>query len=156
MAVVGVGEETGGDADKEERSRVLLASAQPRQFGDHVGEAGWAAVDEWEGPADLDGGDANAGGEKAVHDAFPELGRQARGDAVADELRDEGVAGRHAAGDGEMTDGGAGEAEEAEGAWASAVEHGEAADETKDLGADEEQVDEGAGRDGCNEGYALG
>ena len=114
------------------------------------------AVDEGQGPADLDGRDADTGGEEAVDDALAEPGREARGDAMAEDLLDERVAGRHAAGDGEMGDGRAGQPKEAERARPAAIERRQAADEAKDLGADKQEVDQGARRDRGHERDPLG
>ena len=111
----------------------FVVRAEPAELGHHVGEARRAAVDEGERPADLDRGDADARGEQAVDDAFAEPGGEPRREAVTEDLLDERIAGRHAAGDGEMGDRGARQAEEAERARPAAIERREPADEAQDL-----------------------
>src|SRR5690606_24712801 len=60
--------------------------------------------DEGQGTHRLDRGDADADCHQPVDDAFAEPGREARGEAVADELLDETVADRDRTGNGKMTD----------------------------------------------------
>ena len=71
----------------------------------------------------------------------PRRAESLRGDAVAEDLLDQRVARRHAAGDGEMGDGGARQTKEADGAGPAAIERREPADQAQDFSADEEKID---------------
>src|SRR5580704_6863364 len=64
-----------------------------------VGDLWRLSVPKRHRPADGHGGKPDARGQEAVQHAFAETGRQSCGDPMADELLDEAVADRHAAGD---------------------------------------------------------
>ena len=83
--------------------------------------------------------------EQAVEHAFAHPGGDAGGDAVADELLQQAVADRHAAGDRDMGANRARELDEAEQARPAAVDFGDAAHQPHDLGDDEKRRRESRG-----------
>ena len=108
------------------------------------------------GPADGKGGKPDARREQAVEHAFAHPGGDARGDAVADELLQQAVADRHAAGDREMGADRARELDEAEQARPAAVDFGDASHQPDDLGDDKNDVENRARADRGHDRHALG
>ncbi len=84
-------------------------------------------------------------GEQAVEDALAHARRNARCDPVADDLLDEAVADRHAAGDRDMSADRAGEFGQAEEPRPAAVNLGDPSHEPHNLGSDEDDVEDGRG-----------
>src|SRR5438270_5510726 len=110
---------------------------------------------EWRRAADGERRKTDPGGEQAVHHALAHARRDARGESVANELLEDAVADRHAAGDCEMRADGPTELEEAEKPGPPAVDFGDAAHEADDLGDDENDVENGARADRGHERHSL-
>src|ERR1700691_6413883 len=90
-----------------------------------VGDTGGFVDRKGRRTADGEGGQSDPRREQAVEHAFAHPGRDARGDPVADQLLQQAVADRHAAGDGDMSADRARELDEAEEAGPAAVDFGD-------------------------------
>ena len=101
-------------------------------------------------------GEADARRQQPVEHAFAHARRNLRGDAMADELLQEAVADRHAAGDRDMRADRAQQPEKAEQARPSAIDLGDAPDQADDLGDDEDDVEDRARADRRDQRNALG
>ena len=94
-------------------------------------------------------------GQQAVEHAFAEPLRQFCGEAVAEHLLDQAVAGRHAAGDGDVRDDVAHQPDHAERAGPAAIEPRQLPDQPQRGGEHEQHVDQRARADGGDDRDAL-
>src|SRR5665213_87012 len=88
----------GNDSQPRRELVLFLRRTDRAQRRHHVGKTRRRAVDEGQGPAYLDRRNTDPRREHAVDNTFAKPSRQLRRDAVADDLLDDGVAGRDAAG----------------------------------------------------------
>ena len=110
-----------------------LHKHRPQHLAQHVAHAGALGGEEGEGADHLDGGDADAGGERAVEGAFAEAAGEAAQDVLAEELAEQVVGERDAACGDDVGEDQLRQPQQAEEAGAAAVERGEAAQQAQVL-----------------------